>query len=90
VYAVEAAGRCFLIGVGEGPMSVLAELDAERVKGDLGAAAPVGFAEVLARALGRRPQPETTTSAGPAARAGAGNAPPQATIEPAAAPAERL
>ena len=38
VYAIEAAGRCFLIGVGEGPMSVLAELDAERVKGDLGAA----------------------------------------------------
>jgi hypothetical protein len=79
---IEAAGRCFLIGVGEGPMSVLAELDAERVKGDLGAAAPVGFAEVLAGVLGRRPKAE----------AAAGSPPPRATIEPVtplAGPAER-
>jgi flagellar biosynthetic protein FliO len=83
VYVIEAAGRCFLIGVGEGPMSVLAELDADRVKGDLGAAAPAGFAEVLARALGRRRQAE----------AAAGSPPPRATIEPVtpiAAPVERL
>jgi flagellar biogenesis protein FliO len=83
VYAIEAAGRCFLIGVGEGPMSVLAELDAERVKGDLGAAAPVGFAEVLARALRRDPKAE----------AAAGKAPPRAITDPVtpiAAPVERL
>jgi flagellar biosynthetic protein FliO len=83
VYVIEAAGRCFLIGVGEGPMSMLAELDAERVKGDLGAAAPVGFAEVLAGVLGRRPKAE----------AAAGKAPPRATAEPVtpiAAPVERL
>jgi flagellar biosynthetic protein FliO len=53
VYVVEAAGRSFLLGVGDGPMTVLAELDGDKVK-----ATPVagpGFAEVLARVLGRRP-----------------------------------
>ena len=27
VYVIEAAGRCFLVGVGDGPMALLAELD---------------------------------------------------------------
>ncbi len=66
VYVVEAAGRSFLIGVGDGPMTVLAELDADKVKA--AAERPVAgprFAEVLARALGKRterpgrePEPE--------------------------------
>src|ERR1700722_9113844 len=42
VYAIEAAGRCFLIGVGEGPMSVLDELDAGRIKDDPAASPSVG------------------------------------------------
>jgi flagellar biosynthetic protein FliO len=63
VYVVEAAGRCFLIGVGDGPMAVLAELDADRLKADVQAAVPsVHFADVLARALGRRGKVEATTS----------------------------
>jgi flagellar biogenesis protein FliO len=53
VYVIEAAGRSFLIGVGEGPMTVLAELDGEKLK----ALDPVRegprFADVLARALRR-------------------------------------
>jgi flagellar biosynthetic protein FliO len=31
LYVVEAAGRCFLIGVGDGPMTMLAELGAAEV-----------------------------------------------------------
>jgi flagellar biosynthetic protein FliO len=64
VYVVEAAGRCFLIGVGDGPMAVLAELDAERLKADVDAGVPsVRFADVLARALGRRAKAEPTAAA---------------------------
>src|SRR5436190_22750799 len=37
VYVIEAAGRCLLVGVGDGPMTVLAELDADK----LPAAAPL-------------------------------------------------
>ncbi|HEY6475052.1 MAG TPA: flagellar biosynthetic protein FliO [Polyangia bacterium] len=61
VYVIEAAGRSFLIGVGEGPMTVLAELDGEKLKSSLpaGAASP-RFAEVLARVLGRQPKEPTT------------------------------
>ena len=55
VYVIEAAGRSFLIGVGEGPMTVLAELEGDKLRAarEASVAAP-GFAEVLARALGRR------------------------------------
>jgi flagellar biosynthetic protein FliO len=62
VYVVEAAGRCFLIGVGDGPMAVLAELDGERLNADVRAGAPSpSFTDVLARALGRRaPTAEAT------------------------------
>jgi flagellar biogenesis protein FliO len=64
VYVVEAAGRCFLIGVGEGPMAVLAELDAERINGDVEAAVPsIRFADVLAGVLGRRAKVEPNTPA---------------------------
>ena len=31
VVVIEAAGRCFLVGMGEGPMSLLAELDPKEV-----------------------------------------------------------
>jgi flagellar biosynthetic protein FliO len=59
LYLVEIAGRRFLIGVGDGPMSMLAEIDPAPAAGAL--AAPVSaspragsrFAEVLDRALGR-------------------------------------
>src|SRR5436190_175075 len=51
VYLIEAAGRCFLVGVGDGPMALLAEVDAAAVART--AEAPqAGFAEVLARVLG--------------------------------------
>ena len=55
-YIVEAAGRCFLIGVGDGPMALLAELDADAVKAAQRAPVPLpggGFAEALARVLKR-------------------------------------
>ena len=62
VYLIETAGRCFLVGVGEGPMSLLAEVDAAKVAEIAAAGAPGKgpFAEVLARVLARpaAPPPE--------------------------------
>ena len=65
LYLVEVAGRRFLVGVGDGPMTALAELAPADVvtpavaPGVIGTPAPpLGagqrFAEVLARLLGRR------------------------------------
>ncbi len=55
VYVIEAAGRCFLVGVGDGPMAVLAELDKAALPKDVPSATP-RFSEVLARVL-KRPAP---------------------------------
>jgi|SRR4051812_4681646 flagellar biosynthetic protein FliO len=55
VYVIEAAGKCLLVGVGDGPMTVLAELDAAALPREATAPAP-RFADVLARVL-RRPAP---------------------------------
>lgn len=52
VYLIEAAGRCFLVGVGDGPMALLAEVDAKALNVDAGAPA-TRFGDVLARALAR-------------------------------------
>ncbi len=58
VYVVEAAGRNFLLGAGEGGLSLLAELDAAAVGAApvIGPPAPGKFADVLARVLGKPPQ----------------------------------
>jgi flagellar biosynthetic protein FliO len=57
VYVIEAAGKCLLVGVGDGPMTVLAELDAGALPVEVTAPAPrfpsPRFAEVLARVLKR-------------------------------------
>jgi flagellar biosynthetic protein FliO len=55
LYVIETAGRCFLIGVGDGPMTMLAELGAAEVKAAQPAPIQSGtkFADVLARVLGR-------------------------------------
>jgi len=55
VYLVEVAGRCFLVGVGDGPMSLLAEIERtalpaeDRSEGRSGSA----FADVLSKLLRR-------------------------------------
>jgi flagellar biosynthetic protein FliO len=53
VYLLEAGGRCFLVGVGDGPISMLAELDPTTVKTEIGDAARgragVRFRDLLAR-----------------------------------------
>jgi flagellar biosynthetic protein FliO len=56
LYVVETAGRCFLIGVGDGPMTMLAELGADEVKASLPEPTEAGtrFAEVLGKVLGNR------------------------------------
>jgi flagellar biosynthetic protein FliO len=52
VYVIEAAGRCFLVGVGDGPMSMLAELDAGALPKST-PTTPPRFADVLAKVMGR-------------------------------------
>jgi flagellar biosynthetic protein FliO len=56
VYLIETAGRCFLVGVGDGPMSLLAEVDAAKVRDPSATSEshPKGtFADALARVLAR-------------------------------------
>ena len=52
VFVIETAGRCFLVGVGDGPMALLAELDADKLPRPAESAGSP-FAHVLARVLGR-------------------------------------
>ena len=52
VFVIETAGRCFLVGVGDGPMALLAELDADKLPPQP-ESVRLRFADVLARALGR-------------------------------------
>jgi flagellar biosynthetic protein FliO len=54
VFVIETAGRCFLVGVGDGPMALLAELEADKLP-RAPEAAGLRFADVLARLLGRDP-----------------------------------
>jgi flagellar biosynthetic protein FliO len=55
LYLIESGGRCFLLGVGEGAISLIAELDGAA----LVSASPEaeygrgGFGEVLSKVLGR-------------------------------------
>ena len=52
VFVIETAGRCFLVGVGDGPMALLAELEPDKLP-KAPEAAGARFADVLARLLGR-------------------------------------
>ena len=56
VYLLEAGGRCFLVGVGEGAMSLLAEIDKATIPAVLPGSEKAGsaFSEVLASVLRRR------------------------------------
>jgi flagellar biosynthetic protein FliO len=58
VYLIETGGRCFLVGVGDGPMSLLAEVDRDKVSTAATEAPPGKFGEVLARVLARPPEPK--------------------------------
>jgi len=56
VYVLEAAGRCLLVGVGDGPMTVLAELDASKLPAPAPAPAPAQrLADLVGRILRRSP-----------------------------------
>lgn len=56
VYVIEAGGRCFLLGVGEGPMSLLAEIDKATLSVPTSGIDMPGtaFSQALARVLRRR------------------------------------
>jgi flagellar biosynthetic protein FliO len=54
VYVIEAAGKCLLVGVGDGPMAVLAELDpaeVARIEAEDAAGEGAGLVDVMRRAL---------------------------------------
>jgi flagellar biosynthetic protein FliO len=68
VYLIETAGRCFLVGVGDGPMALLAEVDATKVTDPSSAGAPHprgAFAGVLARVLARPVPPSSDPAPDP-------------------------
>jgi flagellar biosynthetic protein FliO len=56
LYVVETAGRCFLLGVGEGPISLIAEIDPASLSSAGAADEPRGrsFADALGKVLRRR------------------------------------
>ena len=53
VYLIAAGGRCFLVGVGDGPMSLLAEIDEASLPAVVagGGSSDSAFAKVLAKLL---------------------------------------
>jgi flagellar biosynthetic protein FliO len=62
LFLVEVAGRCFLIGAGEGAMSTLAEIDRDKLESEellreraRSSRGGIRFAEVLARLRSRLP-----------------------------------
>ncbi|MBN2574677.1 MAG: flagellar biosynthetic protein FliO [Deltaproteobacteria bacterium] len=58
VYLIAAGGRCFLVGVGEGPMSLLAEIDEASLPAARSGSPGTGsiFADVLAKVLRKGPR----------------------------------
>lgn len=56
VYLIETAGRCFLLGVGEGPVNLIAEVEPGAVGADKGerGSGNGAFFEVLSKSLRRR------------------------------------
>jgi flagellar protein FliO/FliZ len=57
LYVVEVAGKTLLVGTSEMGLSVLSELDAERVRSDLARPSPRSFADALRSILGRGKPP---------------------------------
>jgi flagellar biosynthetic protein FliO len=55
VYLVETAGRCFLLGVGDGPVTLLAEVDRSAIGEPTGGGSKPrqAFGDVLAKIIGR-------------------------------------
>ena len=53
LYVVEAAGKLLLVGVGDGPMTTLAELDPARASELEPESTPTATLEIVRRALGR-------------------------------------
>jgi flagellar biosynthetic protein FliO len=71
LFVIEAAQRCFLVGAGEGAMTLLAELDKAAVQRDLTQAAPQAgalsrrFADVLVKVLGKPAPSQSRATAEP-------------------------
>jgi flagellar biogenesis protein FliO len=55
VYLIQAGGRFFLVGVGDGPMSLLAEIDGSALPTarPLARASASPFADILTKMLGK-------------------------------------
>lgn len=72
IYLVEVGGRCFLVGAGEGPLTLLAEIDRGSIGDSIAPATPAArgrFASLLGRALTRSPgEPAPPAAVAPPAR----------------------
>lgn len=64
LYVVEVAGKTLLVGTSEMGLSVLSELDADRVRTDLERPSPRSFAQALRAVLGRGKPPGGGPAAG--------------------------
>ena len=67
MFVIEAAGRCFLVGVGDGPMALLAELDADKLPKAASEAAGAAALRRRARARARAPGAPAAPASGRAA-----------------------
>ena len=54
LYVVEVAGKTLLVGTSEMGLSVLSELDGDRVRADLDRPSPRSFADALRSILGKK------------------------------------
>jgi flagellar biosynthetic protein FliO len=73
VYLIEAAGRCFLVGAGEGPMNLLAEVDPKAVPlppRPQPLASALRFGDILARLRPGQPLKQPAAAIPPAATDG--------------------
>jgi flagellar biosynthetic protein FliO len=66
LYVVEVAGKTLLVGTSEMGLSVLSELDGERVRADVAREAGSGLAAAIRAVLGKRRSPTTTPPPPPA------------------------
>lgn len=55
LYVIEVAGRYLLVGVGDGPMTMLAELDAQAARALEAEDGAPSWADMIKRLLGRTP-----------------------------------
>ena len=75
LYVVEVAGKTLLVGTSEMGLSVLSELDGERVRADVARGGGGGFAAAIRAVLGRKPGRDAAAPPAPSEGGGNGDGP---------------